>query len=335
MPSSFAGTSRVRSSFRALFRTYVSLFGVLPKTQEQYRGSADCRSCGPAICRKVINPVNQPARWEVFAPRLYDGLCASPHKYGLKVFPRSESNDPSHFRTKRKRTRKRPLSPTSHRLAQSWDVDTVGIHCQCPNRTFAPEIDAGAPIWLYSPVSCAPLRCGWMGRRWHGLCVCDSPDRAFASPATRLLHPRHPGLSIPPTVEQESRARAHPAHSRVASRAALKLIPVGDRGVWRVHQTHVPAKAHSPEAPVRFHGPDVHQGWPPGARRAAPQGPARAVGVGREEVHAEQVGDCRGDTRATIHMPGRGACHPDACRHRLALRRVGDIRETTSHRNRP
>lgn len=42
----------------------------------------------------VKNPGSSPSRWDVFRNKLYDGNKGCPHKYGLKVFPLSHSNDP-------------------------------------------------------------------------------------------------------------------------------------------------------------------------------------------------------------------------------------------------
>lgn len=42
----------------------------------------------------VLDPEGDPARWNVFRDKLYDGGKDEPHKYGLKVYPLTEANDP-------------------------------------------------------------------------------------------------------------------------------------------------------------------------------------------------------------------------------------------------
>lgn len=46
------------------------------------------------IAEKVLNPAGSPMRWSAFEPKLYDGGNSEPHKYGLKIFPIHDGNDP-------------------------------------------------------------------------------------------------------------------------------------------------------------------------------------------------------------------------------------------------
>jgi len=67
------------------------------------------------FAEKVIDPTADVARWPAFKQKLYDGMKAAPHSYGLKVFPLKESNDPFHeFREQAKGdVSDIPFAPTS------------------------------------------------------------------------------------------------------------------------------------------------------------------------------------------------------------------------------
>lgn len=78
------------SSFRAQLRPFVEFY----RKARNSSGLQIADLAARPVAEKVRDSMSNPVRWETFKNKLYDGMTGSPHKYGLKVFPLLESNDP-------------------------------------------------------------------------------------------------------------------------------------------------------------------------------------------------------------------------------------------------
>jgi hypothetical protein len=78
------------SSFRAYLRPYIEFY----RKSQNNTGLQIADLAARPMAEKILDPAARPTRWEVFARKLYDGETGAPHKYGFKVFPLVDGNDP-------------------------------------------------------------------------------------------------------------------------------------------------------------------------------------------------------------------------------------------------
>jgi len=78
------------TAFRSQLRPYIEFF----VKKRNHSGLQIADLAARPFAEKTLRPESDPARWNVFHTKLYDGLKGAPHSYGLKVFPLTELNDP-------------------------------------------------------------------------------------------------------------------------------------------------------------------------------------------------------------------------------------------------
>lgn len=78
------------SSFRYHLRPYIEFF----RKSRNNTGLQIADLAARPLAEKILDSRQVPARWDTVAAKLYDGMEGSPHKYGLKVFPLTKTNDP-------------------------------------------------------------------------------------------------------------------------------------------------------------------------------------------------------------------------------------------------
>ncbi len=85
------GTQFVSESyFRNQLRPYVEFF----RKRRNSSGLQLADLVARPIAEKILRPQTTPRRWDIIKPKLSDGGKGEPHKYGLKVFPLTATNDP-------------------------------------------------------------------------------------------------------------------------------------------------------------------------------------------------------------------------------------------------
>lgn len=79
-----------QSDFRRQLRPYVEFY----RKSRNFSGLEVADLTARPLAEIVLNPGSTPPRWNIFQGKLYDGGKGEPHKYGLKVYPLTETNDP-------------------------------------------------------------------------------------------------------------------------------------------------------------------------------------------------------------------------------------------------
>lgn len=78
------------SDFRHQLRPYIEFY----RKKRNSSGLQIADLAARPLAEIARDPASTPERWDVFRSKLYDGMKAAPHSYGLKVFPLTEVNDP-------------------------------------------------------------------------------------------------------------------------------------------------------------------------------------------------------------------------------------------------